>query len=340
MKQILNIIFLKEPRQISANDFLMKFLRLLAEKINWPLEYLDYQTKIMDKSWRVIFIRLLATINAFLTHRVQKYECTNLSLIKKIQKEKNHSVINDDENEIDNENSLLSSSTLSVSRQLFDEEDEEKNDNEENNHFMQQQNSDLSHLEQELFQSNSIFYSIDKWMELFIHEDHSSYDENLVLTSILTCTRMMYVSPNLCSKYVDRIFERCKLCAYSSVRSALIVSLGDLLLRHPNIIEPYTPQFYAQIHDKDLNVGETALCTIAILILREMIKVRGYISEIALCLFHSHTPISSIAQHFFDELSLRQRGLALFNVLPDIISRLSMNSICSRDLFQQIISHL
>ncbi|CAF3554291.1 unnamed protein product [Adineta steineri] len=340
MKQILNIIFLKEPRQISANDFLMKFLRLLAEKINWPLEYLDYQTKIMDKSWRVIFIRLLATINAFLTHRVQKYEYTNLSLIKKIQKEKNHSIINDDENEIDNENSLLSSSTLSVSRQLFDEEDEEKNDNEENNHFMQQQNSDLSHLEQELFQSNSIFYSIDKWMELFIHEDHSSYDENLVLTSILTCTHMMYVSPNLCSKYVDRIFELCKLCTYSSVRSALIVSLGDLLLRHPNIIEPYTPQFYAQIHDKDLNVGETALCTIAILILREMIKVRGYISEIALCLFHSHTPISSIAQHFFDELSLRQRGLALFNVLPDIISRLSMNSICSRDLFQQIISHL
>ncbi len=43
--------------------------------------------------------------------------------------------------------------------------------------------------------------------------------------------------------------------------------------RHPNTIEPFTPEFYAQIHDKDLNVGETALCTISILILREMIKV-------------------------------------------------------------------
>jgi condensin complex subunit 1 len=89
-----------------------------------------------------------------------------------------------------------------------------------------------------------------------------------------------------------------------------------------------------------LTVGETALSTIAILILREMIKVRGYISEIALCLFHAHAPIASIAQHFFDELSLRQRGLALFNVLPDIISRLSTNHICSIDSFHQIIGHL
>ncbi len=101
---------------------------------------------------------------------------------------------------------------------------------------------------------------------------------------------MMYVSPNTCSKYVDRIFELSKTCSYTSVRSSLIVSLGDLLLRlvrfnwilkklnfsnsrHPNIIEPFTPQFYAQIHDKDLSVSETALSTIAILILREMIKV-------------------------------------------------------------------
>ena len=43
--------------------------------------------------------------------------------------------------------------------------------------------------------------------------------------------------------------------------------------RYSNIIEPFTPQFYAQIHNKDLSVSETALCTIGILIRREMIKV-------------------------------------------------------------------
>ncbi|CAF0881395.1 unnamed protein product [Rotaria sordida] len=350
MKQIITILFLREPIQISANDLIMKFLQSLADQIQWPLDNIDYQSKLNDTSWKIIFIRMLASINTLLTQRIQKHECNNLSSIKKIHKQKNTFITNDDDdNETNNENSFISSSaaaaaspiTSTVSRQLFDDEDEDRIDSPEDHlTFIQPQQSDLSHLENELLQLNSFFYSIEKWIETFIYEDHSLYDENLVLTSILTCTRMMYVSTILCSKYVDRIFELSKICTYSSVRSALIVSLGDLLLRHPNILEPFTPQFYAQIHDKDLNVGETALCTIAILILREMIKVRGYISEIALCLFHSHTPISSIAQHFFDELSLRQRGMALFNVLPDIISRLSMNNICTLDLFHQIISYL
>jgi hemerythrin-like domain-containing protein len=167
MKEIVNILFLKEPIQISANDFIMKFLRSLADQIHWPLENCDYQLKLNDISWRMIFVRLLASINALLTHRVQKYECTNLSSIKKIQKEQSQSIINDDDNDIDSENSLASSS---ISRQLlFDEEDEDKINNEENNHednhFMQQHHSHFSHLEQELLQSNSLFCSIDKWIE-------------------------------------------------------------------------------------------------------------------------------------------------------------------------------
>jgi hypothetical protein len=128
---------------------------------------LDYQLKLNDISSRKIFIRLLASINTLLTHRVKKYEYTNISSIKKMQKEKNHLIINDDENDFDNENSLASSST--ISRQLFDDEDEEKINNEEDTHqdlnFMQQ-NSDLTHLEQELIQPNSIFYSIEKWFEI------------------------------------------------------------------------------------------------------------------------------------------------------------------------------
>jgi len=169
MKQILIILFLKEPNQISANDFIMKFLRSLAEQINWPLENSDYQSKLNDISWRKIFIRLLASINTLLTHRVKKYEHINISSIKKIQKEKSHLILNDEENDFDNENSLSSSSSSSSLRQLFDDEDEDKINNEEDNHhdlnFIQQQHSDLTHLEQELIQPNSLFYSIEKWFE-------------------------------------------------------------------------------------------------------------------------------------------------------------------------------
>jgi hypothetical protein len=172
MKQFLNILFLKEPTEISANDFIIKFLHSLSNQINWSVENSDYQSKLNDQSWRIIFTRILASINTFLTHRVQKYEYTNSSSIKKPSKEKTDLIINDDENDIDSENSLSSST---ISRQLFDDDNEEKINNEDDTHSMQQQHSDLSHLEQELFQQNSIFYSVEKWIEIVKKKKHSNF---------------------------------------------------------------------------------------------------------------------------------------------------------------------
>lgn len=178
MKQILTILFLKEPTQISANDFTIKFLQSLSNQINWPLENSDYQTKLNDLSWRIIFIRMLATINALLTHRVQQYEHTNLTSIKKPTKEKTDLIINDDD--IDNE----SESSSTISRQLFDDDHEEKRHNGEDSHSMQQQHSDLSHLEKELFQQNSIFYSVEKWIEI-VRIKYQFYDLIVFRSSLL-----------------------------------------------------------------------------------------------------------------------------------------------------------
>jgi hypothetical protein len=168
MKQFFALVFRKEPHQISTTDFLMKFHRSLAEQINWPLENTDYQLKLNDQSWRKIFIRLLASVNTLLTHRVKKYEFINISTIKKHQKEKPRLVVNGDENELDNENSV----STTISRQLFEDDDEENDeiiDNEDDiqqdMNLLQQQHSDLDHLEQELLQINSLFYSIEKWFE-------------------------------------------------------------------------------------------------------------------------------------------------------------------------------
>ncbi|CAF0791526.1 unnamed protein product, partial [Didymodactylos carnosus] len=253
-----------------------------------------------------------------------------------------------------------------------DDDDDDDDDNEMNDltDGCEQQDSDQIYLQQQfdltqLENEDSLVLLVERWLDnFFIDVQTNVYDseEDLVMTAIMTLTRYMFVSPQLCSKYVNRTFQFLNTCPYAGVRSALIVSLGDLLLRHPNIIEPYTPEFYKQIHDKDISVSETTLCTIAVLILREMIKVRGYISEIAICLLHSNVSIASLAYHFFSELSVRNRGLALFNVMPDIISRLStmnsdvngnindninikMNStnegkLITLDMFHQIIAHL
>jgi len=56
-------------------------------------------------------------------------------------------------------------------------------------------------------------------------------------------------------------------------------------------------------------------------ILNDMIKVKGQISDMALCIMDEHEKISNMAKLFFTELS--RKGNALYNVMPDIVSRLS-----------------
>lgn len=160
MKQILNVLFLKESNKISTDEFLMKFLRSLAEQINWPAENFDCQIKLNDNTWRNIFIRLLATINCLLTHRVKKF-----------QKDKIHLITNDEENDFDQEKST-------ISRQLFHENDDEEEIHHQDQNLIQQQHSDFTQLEQELIQPNSIFYSIEKWFE------NVRRTSNVFLTSI------------------------------------------------------------------------------------------------------------------------------------------------------------
>jgi len=53
-----------------------------------------------------------------------------------------------------------------------------------------------------------------------------------------------------------------------------------------------------------------------------MVKPKGQISEIALCIIDKHPQIATLATSFFNELAKRQHGEALFNILPDIFSNL------------------
>lgn len=52
-----------------------------------------------------------------------------------------------------------------------------------------------------------------------------------------------------------------------------------------------------------------------------MVRVRGQISELALCIVDKDSQIRQDAKQFFKALS--QKGNALYNVMPDILSRLT-----------------
>lgn len=70
--------------------------------------------------------------------------------------------------------------------------------------------------------------------------------------------------------------------------------------------------------------------------MREMVRVKGQVAELALCIIDEDIQIQQDTKHFFKELS--QRGYALYNVIPDILSRLSDPQInLSECHFQKIL---
>ena len=91
------------------------------------------------------------------------------------------------------------------------------------------------------------------------------------------------------------------------------------------------------------------------LILNDMIKIRGQVSAMALCLEDTESSIVELAKVFFYELSQKvnvshilctrftvkfdMKGNTLYNVLPDIISQLSdpNGAVCSQASFRNVI---
>lgn len=70
-----------------------------------------------------------------------------------------------------------------------------------------------------------------------------------------------------------------------------------------------------------------------------MVRVRGQISELALCIVDKDTQIRQDAKQFFKALS--QKGNALYNVMPDILSRLTDPDLdISESDFQEILKYV
>jgi len=130
------------------------------------------------------------------------------------------------------------------------------------------------------------------------------------------------------------------------IRANLVVAAGDLSFRFPNTMEPWTPHMYKMLRDTSSHVRSNTLTVLTHLVLNDMIKVKGQISDIAFCIADTIDRIAGLAKHFFSELS--HKGNALYNVMPDIISRLSTSSSegngdsvpVSEDTFREIMSYI
>jgi condensin complex subunit 1 len=93
---------------------------------------------------------------------------------------------------------------------------------------------------------------------------------------------------------------------------------------------------FIRLKDENLNVRSTCVRMLSNLILGEMIRVKGQVAQLALCMVDENEIIRYDTKQLFKDLS--QKGYALYNVMPDILSCLSDSELhLSEENFQEII---
>jgi condensin complex subunit 1 len=164
--------------------------------------------------------------------------------------------------------------------------------------------------------------------------------EVLMQASVLALCKFMCVSSHFCEKHLPLLFTALSNAPPedTTLRANTVVALGDLAFRFPNEVEPYTPRLYACLRDSSTKVRRHTLMVLTHLILNDMVKVKGQVCEIALCLRDEDPRIRDMSRLLFHELSKRSNN-PVYNLLPDIISKLSLLSIRKED-FRSIMSFL
>lgn len=129
----------------------------------------------------------------------------------------------------------------------------------------------------------------------------------------------------LCEELLPVLFTALERDESPEIRTMMIVSLGDLAFRFPNALEPWTGRIYDRLCDKNLLVRYNTLMVLCHLILHDMVKVKGHVSGIVLCLSDENETIRDLAALFFTKLAERSNN-PIYNLLGDIISTLSCSS--------------
>uniref|UniRef100_A0A2K6V8B9 Condensin complex subunit 1 n=1 Tax=Saimiri boliviensis boliviensis TaxID=39432 RepID=A0A2K6V8B9_SAIBB len=144
---------------------------------------------------------------------------------------------------------------------------------------------------------------------------------DLSAAALLALGKFCMISAIFCESQLRLLFTMLEKSPLCIVRSNLMLATGDLAIRFPNLVDPWTPHLYVRLRDPAQQVRKTVGLVMTHLILKDMVKVKGQVSEMAVLLIDPGPQIAALAKNFFNELS--HKGNTIYNLLPDIISHLS-----------------
>jgi condensin complex subunit 1 len=143
--------------------------------------------------------------------------------------------------------------------------------------------------------------------------------------ALLALTKFMAAAPGFAQAHMPFILKAMHQDPDLAIRTTLLIAVGDLATKHPLVFDPFTGELFAALADLDTTVRRTALMVISHLVLNDQIKAKSHIARVAFCLEDTDGRTRELAKIFFHEVAQRQKN-GVYNMLPDIISRLSSAS--------------
>lgn len=172
-----------------------------------------------------------------------------------------------------------------------------------------------------LFHKESIFKQfIPLIVEILKHPTKYNQPE-LQRSALLALVHLMSVSSQFCEANMQFLMNIFSHAQDIDIKCNVIIGLSDLTFRFPNVIEPWSCHLYSTLYDENRELRLTTVRILAHLISHEMILVKGQISDLAMCIVDPDDEIKRTTEVFFKEIA--NKSNILYNVLPDIISRLS-----------------
>jgi condensin complex subunit 1 len=163
-------------------------------------------------------------------------------------------------------------------------------------------------------------------------------DATLRSAAVLSLTKFMTVSSKFAEENLQLLFTIMQDATEPRIRANCVLAMGDLAVRFANLLEPWTSHMYGRLRDSDVTVRKNAVMVLTHLILNDMIKVKGQVSEMALRLEDDDERVGDLARLFFLELSHKDN--AIYNMLPDVISQLASNPELEPAQFNRIMDYL
>lgn len=190
-----------------------------------------------------------------------------------------------------------------------------------------------------LFHKDSVFNRfIPMIVDILKHPKKYNYPQ-LQRSALLALIHFMSVSSEFCEQNMQFLMNIFQHAQDIDIKCNVIIGMSDLTFRFPNVIEPWSCHLYSTLYDENRDLRLTSVRILAHLISHEMILVKGQISDLAKCIVDTDDEIRKTTEVFFKEIA--NKSNILYNVLPDIISRLSdPNLMLEEGKYQDIMKYI